>query len=38
MHIMPTGKLVEHSLPDFARVDNGRIIYDRYSDPPSLVK
>ena len=28
MHIMPTGKLVEHALPDFARVENGRIIYD----------
>jgi uncharacterized protein (DUF488 family) len=28
MHIMPTGKLVAHSLPDFARIDNGRLIYD----------
>ena len=28
MHIMPTGKLAEHSLPDFARVDQGRLIYD----------
>jgi uncharacterized protein (DUF488 family) len=28
MHIMPTGKLVEHSLPDFARVVNGRLLYD----------
>ena len=28
MHIMPTGKLVEHSLPDFARVVDGRLIYD----------
>jgi uncharacterized protein (DUF488 family) len=28
MHIMPTGKLTEHSLPDFARVEKGRLIYD----------
>jgi uncharacterized protein (DUF488 family) len=28
MHIMPTGKLVEHALPDFARVENRRLIYD----------
>jgi uncharacterized protein (DUF488 family) len=28
MHIMPTGKLVEHSLPDFARIEDGRLIYD----------
>jgi len=34
MHIMPAGKLVEHSLPDFARVVDGRLIYD--SDSPSL--
>jgi uncharacterized protein (DUF488 family) len=34
MHIMPTGKLVEHALPDFARVVEGRLIYD--SDSPSL--
>ncbi len=27
-HIMPDGKLALHSLPEFARVDNGRIIYD----------
>jgi len=27
-HIMPAGKLVEHSLPDFARLENGMIIYD----------
>ena len=27
-HIMPTGKLVEHSLPDFARVVDGRLVYD----------
>jgi uncharacterized protein (DUF488 family) len=27
-HIMPTGKLTEHSLPDFARIENGRLIYD----------
>jgi uncharacterized protein (DUF488 family) len=36
MHIMPTGKLVEHSLPDFARVENDRLIYDVKSDSPSL--
>lgn len=28
-HIMPDGKLAPHSLPDFARVDDVRIIYDR---------
>jgi uncharacterized protein (DUF488 family) len=28
LHIMPDGKLVTHSLPDFARIDKGRIIYD----------
>jgi uncharacterized protein (DUF488 family) len=28
MHIMPTGKLVEHTLPDFARVENRRLVYD----------
>lgn len=28
MHIMPTGKLTEHALPDFARVENDRLIYD----------
>jgi uncharacterized protein (DUF488 family) len=27
-HIMPDGKLAAHSLPDFARVDEARIIYD----------
>jgi uncharacterized protein (DUF488 family) len=35
-HIMPTGKLTEHSLPDFARVENDRLIYDVNSDSPSL--
>jgi hypothetical protein len=28
MHIMPTGKLSEHALPAFARVQNDHIIYD----------
>ena len=28
-HIMPGGKLAAHALPDFARVDGERIIYDR---------
>jgi uncharacterized protein (DUF488 family) len=28
LHIMPDGKLVAHSLPDFARIDEARIIYD----------
>jgi uncharacterized protein (DUF488 family) len=28
LHIMPDGKLAAHSLPDFARLDQGRIIYD----------
>ena len=27
-HIMPDGKLATHSLPDFARIDQARIIYD----------
>jgi uncharacterized protein (DUF488 family) len=34
MHIMPTGKLTEHSLPDFARVVDSRLVYD--SGSPSL--
>jgi uncharacterized protein (DUF488 family) len=34
MHIMPNGKLSEHALPEFARVEEGRLIYD--SNPPSL--
>jgi len=28
MHIMPTGKMVEHALPDFARVENRRLVYN----------
>ena len=28
MHIMPTGKLVAHALPKFARIVEGRLIYD----------
>jgi uncharacterized protein (DUF488 family) len=28
MHIMPTGKLTEHALPEFARVEDRRLIYD----------
>lgn len=35
MHIMPTGKLTEHSLPDFTRVEDGRLIYDVDSGSPS---
>jgi uncharacterized protein (DUF488 family) len=27
-HILPDGKLTAHSLPDFARIDEARIIYD----------
>jgi uncharacterized protein (DUF488 family) len=27
-HIMPNGKLSAHSLPDFARVDGTRLVYD----------
>jgi uncharacterized protein (DUF488 family) len=27
-HVMPNGKLTVHSLPDFARVSGGHIIYD----------
>ncbi len=30
-HIMPDGKLVAHSLTEFARVAEGRLIYDRMS-------
>jgi uncharacterized protein (DUF488 family) len=32
LHIMPSGKLAAHSLPDFARVDGARIIYDRNAE------
>jgi uncharacterized protein (DUF488 family) len=28
LDIMPDGRLVAHSLPDFARIDHGRVIYD----------
>jgi uncharacterized protein (DUF488 family) len=28
MHILPTGKVSSHALPDFARIENGRIVYD----------
>lgn len=35
MHIMPSGDLVEHRLPEFARVERGRIIYD--GNQPSLL-
>jgi uncharacterized protein (DUF488 family) len=31
-HIMPNGKLVDHSLPGFARVSKGRLIYDVTSE------
>ena len=27
-HIMPDGKLAEHKLPDFARIEDGVLIYD----------
>jgi uncharacterized protein (DUF488 family) len=33
MHIMPTGKLTAHSLPNFARVENHRLIYDVDAPP-----
>jgi uncharacterized protein (DUF488 family) len=42
MHIMPTGKLAAHTLPDFARIENGRLVYDvkttaeLFSGSPSL--
>src|SRR5579871_4911576 len=32
MHILPTGKLTQHALPDFARTENERIVYDRIPD------
>jgi uncharacterized protein (DUF488 family) len=28
MHILPTGKSAQHSLTEFARISNGRLIYD----------
>jgi uncharacterized protein (DUF488 family) len=28
LHILPTGKLSEHSLPDFARIEAERLFYD----------
>jgi uncharacterized protein (DUF488 family) len=31
-HILPNGKLSEHSLPDFARVVEGRLIYDQSTE------
>ena len=31
-HIMPDGKLVRHSLPEFARVDGAGIIYDQCTE------
>jgi uncharacterized protein (DUF488 family) len=42
MHILPTGKLSAHALPDFARLENGRLVYDvkttaeLFSGSPSL--
>ena len=35
LHIMPTGKTASHSLPDFARVVNGRLIYASSPCPSS---
>jgi uncharacterized protein (DUF488 family) len=32
-HVMPSGKLATHSLPEFARIDEGRIIYDGGQPP-----
>jgi uncharacterized protein (DUF488 family) len=34
MHIMPSGKLREHSLPEFARVIEGRLIYSGKAGQP----
>jgi uncharacterized protein (DUF488 family) len=34
MHILPNGKTSEHSLPEFARVVDGRLIYDQRSENP----
>jgi uncharacterized protein (DUF488 family) len=31
-HILPDGKLSEHSLPDFARVVDGRLVYDKSAE------
>ena len=36
MHIMPTGKITEHALPDFARLENNRLLYDVNFDSPSI--
>jgi uncharacterized protein (DUF488 family) len=33
MHILPTGKLAQHSLTEFARIADGRLIYDRMLTP-----
>jgi uncharacterized protein (DUF488 family) len=33
MHILPTGKLSQHSLTEFARIADGRLIYDRMVTP-----
>ncbi len=35
-HIMPAGKLTDHTLPDFARIEAGRLIYDLKTDSSSL--
>jgi len=35
MHIMPTGKLTSHALPNFARTEDGRIFYDVISGSQS---
>ncbi|HZP46438.1 MAG TPA: DUF488 domain-containing protein [Candidatus Binataceae bacterium] len=35
-HILPTGQLAEHALPDFARVVDGRLIYDGNQAPLKL--
>jgi uncharacterized protein (DUF488 family) len=42
MHILPTAKLTAHTLPVFARIENGRLVYDvkttaeLFSGSPSL--
>ena len=35
-HVLPTRATVQHQLPEFARVDGGRIVYDVGVTPPLL--
>jgi uncharacterized protein (DUF488 family) len=37
-HILPNGALVTHQLPQFARIDDGRLIYDGGQPPLTLTQ